>query len=331
MRIETALSQALTVGMLTWGPLQAPAATVRLDGSSTVAPIMMAAAELFQAENPRIRVTVGISGSGGGFNKMLDPHPDIRTDINDSSRPIKPREIAEAARLGIEFIELPVALDGIAVMVHPSNRFCDHLSVEELKRIWQPGSKITNWKDVRPGFPEVPLKLYGPGTDSGTFDFFTEVVCGKDKASRSDYTASENDNTLVQGIAGDPGALGYFGYSYYEANRAKLKLLAIENDSGQRVAPSLGVIRGGSYRPLSRPLFIYVNKKAAQRPEVRALVKFFFAHARSIVEHPRVSYVALPEELYSVVLSRFESGVTGSVYADPAAAGKSLAELFGAR
>lgn len=315
-----------------WGNGAWAVETVKLDGSSTVAPVMMAAAELFQAENPRIRVTVGISGTGGGFKKFLDPRPDLRTDISDASRPIKPSELATAKKLGVALIELPIGMDGIAVTVHPSNTFCDYLSVEELKRIWEPGSTINNWKQVRDGLPDVPLRLYGPGTDSGTFDYFTEAICGKGGASRSDFTASESDNTLVQGIAGDPGALGYFGYSYYEANKNKLKLLAVENARGQRVKPSLEVIRSGAYKPLSRPMFIYVNKDAARRPEVAAFVKFFFANARMIVEHPRVNYVALPDELYSIAVSRFENGVVGTVFADPEASKKkSLTELYGGR
>ena len=252
---------------------------VKLDGSSTVAPITMAAAELFMAEHPRVRVTVGISGTGGGFKKFLDIKPDLRTDISDASRPIKPSELERAAKLGIEFIEVPIGIDGIAVMVHPSNGFCEFLTVAELKRIWEPGSAINNWSRVRKGFPDVPLKLYGPGTDSGTFDYFTKAIVGKEKSSRSDYTASESDNVLVRGIAGDRGALGYFGYSYYEANRGKLRLVAIDSNNGTPVEPSLDVIRGGTYRPLSRPMFLYVNKAAYKRPEVESFVGFFFDNA----------------------------------------------------
>ncbi|HEY3245949.1 MAG TPA: PstS family phosphate ABC transporter substrate-binding protein [Phycisphaerae bacterium] len=302
---------------------------VKVDGSSTVAPITMAVAERFKSEQPGIDVTVGISGTGGGFKKFLDPQPDLRTAINDASRPIKASEIETAAKLGIEFIELPIGMDGLAVMVNPKNTFCDSLTVAELKRIWEPASTINNWRDVRAGFPDLPLKLYGPGTDSGTFDYFTEAIAGKEKASRSDYTASENDNTLVQGIAGDPGALGYFGFGYFEANQGKLKLLGIDSSDGHPVKPSLQTVRDGTYKPLSRPLFIYANKSAVARPEVRAFVEFYLTHAQSIVEHPKVGYVALSDELYTLARERFRAGITGSVFGGHESVGvKSLVDLY---
>lgn len=272
--------------------------SVKVDGSSTVAPITTAMAELFQDEHPRVRVTVGISGTGGGFKKFLADEPSLRTDINDASRSIKQKEIDKAKKLGVEIVEFSVAVDGMAVMVNPKNKFCNHLTVDELKRIWEPGSYIKSWKDVRPGFPDIELKLYGPGPDSGTFDYFTEAIVGKSKASRSDFTASEDDNVLVMGIAGDEGALGYFGYSYYEANKGKLKIIGVDNGNGKPVVPNLDVIRGGSYTPLSRPLFIYVNKASMERPEVLAFLQFYFENAREIVEHPQVNYVALPEATY---------------------------------
>lgn len=300
---------------------------VRVDGSSTVAPITMAAAELFGEEHSGVRVTVGISGTGGGFKKFLDSKPELRTDISDASRPISEVEMKLAKELGIEYIELPIGIDGLAVMVHPSNSFCSHLTVEELKRIWEPGSTINNWKDVRPGFPDLAMKLYGPGNDSGTFDYFTEVIVGKAKASRSDYAASENDNTLVQGIAADAGSLGYFGYSYYEANHDKLKILAIDSGSGKPVTPTLDTIRGGTYVPLSRPMFLYVNKESFQRSEVRAFLTFMLDNAKTIVEHPRVNYVALPPELYELARERLEKGRTGSVMA-AAAADADLLQLY---
>jgi phosphate transport system substrate-binding protein len=304
---------------------------VKVDGSSTVAPIMMAAAELFHEEQPRVRVTVGISGSGGGFKKFLEERPDLRTDISDASRPIKPAELSRAAEIGVEFIEMPIAYDGIAVVVHPSNRFCDHLTIDELKRIWEPNSKIDNWKDVRPGFPDLPLKLYGPGTDSGTFDYFVETVVGKAKSCRSDFMPSEDDNVLVQGVAGDEGGLGYFGYSYYVANKDKLNLVGISTEGGRPIKPSLQTIRDGTYTPLSRPLFVYVNAQAVQRPEVQAFLKFFFTNAKMIVEHPKVNYVALSDGLYGAIWSRLESQVTGSMYADPQNKRKGLAELYGGK
>jgi phosphate transport system substrate-binding protein len=284
---------------------------VSVDGSSTVAPITTATAELFRAEQPKVRVTVGVSGTGGGFKKFLADRADLRTDISGASRPIKNEELSRAKEFGVEFVEIPVAIDGITVVTHPENEFCHHLTVEELKNIWKPGSIINNWKQVRAGFPDMPLRLYGPGADSGTFDYFTEVIVGESKASRSDYTASESDNILVQGVGGDKGSLGYFGFSYYEANKKRLNLLAIDGGGGP-VKPSLDVIAGGTYKPLSRPLFLYVNVEALDRPEVNAFLDFFFDNAKKIVEHPRVNYVALSNDLYGVVRDRVKSRVTGA-------------------
>lgn len=304
------------------------AGTVKIDGSSTVAPISTAAAELFQQKYKNVRVTVGISGTGGGFKKFLDAQPSLRTDINDASRPIRESEVKQAQTVGVQFVELPIALDGIAVAAHPSNSFCDHLTVDELKRIWEPESKISNWRDVRKDFPDLPIKLYGPGTDSGTFDYFTEAIVGKEKASRSDYTASENDNMLVQGVAGDPGSLGYFGYAYYEANKAKLKLLGVDNGDGKPIKPSLATIRDGKYKPLSRPLFFYVNADSGKRPEVRAFVEFFFTDPKSIVEHKRVNYVSLPDELYALARTRFKEGKAGSAMASAPHHAQDLVAIF---
>ncbi len=303
---------------------------VKVDGSSTVAPIMMATAELFQAEQPRVRVTVGISGTGGGFKKFLDSRADLRTDVSDASRPIKAKEIERAKEVGVEYIEIPIGIDGIAVMVHPSNAFCEHLTVEELKRIWGPGSPITSWSQVRLGFPDLHLKLYGPDTDSGTFDYFTKAIVGKERASRSDYMASASDNVLVQGVAGDRGALGYFGYSYYEASKGKLKLIGVDNNNGKPVKPNLEIIRGGTYKPLSRPVFLYVNTDAYKRAEVRAFLEFFLDNARRIVEHSTVNYVALSNDIYEMNKKRLETGKTGSAMADAKASGESLelAEIF---
>lgn len=287
--------------------------TVRIDGSSTVAPISTAAAEMFMGQHPKVRITVGISGTGGGFKKFLDAKADLRTDISDASRPIKAAELDKAREVGVQFVEVPIGVDGLAVMVNPQSTFVDHLTLAELKKIWEPSSGIHNWKDVRPGFPDLPLKLFGPGTDSGTFDFFTEVVVGKEKACRSDFSASENDNALVQGIAGDKGALGYFGFAYYEANRGKLKLLGIDNGDGKPIQPSLDAIRAGGYTPLSRPLFLYVNAEALKRPEVKAFLAFTLENARKIVEHPKVQYVAFPDEMYTIARKRVDVVKTGTI------------------
>lgn len=303
---------------------------IKIDGSSTVAPITMAAAEMFQGEQPRVRVTVGVSGTGGGFKKFLDSKPALRTDITDASRPIKPSEMSQAEALGIEYIEIAIAIDGLAIVINPTNGFCDYLTVDELKRIWEPGSAINNWSQIRDGFPSLPLKLYGPGTDSGTFDYFTQAIVGQEGASRADYTASESDNVLVQGVAGDRGALGYFGYSYYESNRERLKVVAIDNNDGKPVKPSPDVVRSGAYKPLSRPLFLYVNKEAYARPEVRAFLSFLFDNAEKIVEHPRVNYVALPDRMYAAARQRLNDGVTGSAMARSHGE-QDLGAIFGVR
>lgn len=326
--------EPLAVGILLLVGVSITAAQPRLrgnvhaDGSSTVAPITMAAAEMFRSQQPRVNVKVGISGTGGGFKKFLEAKPELRTDLNAASRPIRPEELELAARHGIEFIELPLALDGLAVVVNTANDFCTHLTVEELKRIWEPGSSIDNWKDVRPSFPDLPLKLYGPGPDSGTFDYFCEVVVGREKASRTDFMASESDNVLVQGVAGDRGGLGYFGYAYYETNQERLKLVAVDPGDGNPVLPTRESVESGAYTPLSRPLFLYVNRTAADRPEVAAFVTFLFDNARSVVEHPSVGYVSLPDELNRAAMKRFEDRVTGSVFAAQSAAGRPLRALY---
>ncbi len=261
------------------GPVEG---TILVDGSSTVAPITMAIAEEFQKLYPEVRVPVGISGTGGGFKKFCAGE----TDISDASRPIKSSEAENCAKNGIEYIELPVAFDGLAVLVNPANDFVDCLTVEELKKIWEPDAegKITNWSQVRAGFPDRPLTLYGPGVDSGTFDYFTEAVVGKAQASRGDFLPSEDDNVLVQGVAGDPNALGYFGLAYYEENQDKLKLVAIDAGDGQCVYPTLETVSNGTYRPLSRPLFIYVNRaRADAKDEINLFVRYYLENAKTLV------------------------------------------------
>lgn len=280
---------------------------VRIDGSSTVFPITEAVAEEFQREHRGVRVTVGISGTGGGFKKFCVGE----TDLNDASRTIKDKEIAKTTENGIQFIELPVAFDGISVLVNPKNDFVDYMTVEELRKIWQPGSTVKTWSDVRPGWPNQPIRLYGPGTDSGTFDYFTKAINGKEQACRPDFTASEDDNVLVQGIAGDENALGFFGYAYYAENRSLLKPVPIETGSGP-VGPSEATINDGSYNPLSRPIFIYVSSVSADKPEVEVFVKFYLAHAKTLVSE--VGYVPLPDEAYELALQRFEERRVGSIF-----------------
>ncbi|MAK93378.1 MAG: phosphate ABC transporter substrate-binding protein [Gammaproteobacteria bacterium] len=265
--------------------------TVSLDGSSTVYPISEAIAEEFLSVAPRVRVTVGVSGTGGGFKKFLSRE----IDINDASRTIKNSEVEEARAYGIDYLEIPVAFDGLSVVVNPNNTWVDYLTVDELRMIWQPGSMVDSWDDIRPNWPQLPIRLYGPGTDSGTFDYFTEAVNGESGASRPDYTASEDDNVLVQGISGDENALGFFGYAYYIENQDNLKIVPIDEGNGP-VAPTAQSINDGTYSPLSRPIFVYLNTDSLARPEVRSFVDFYIDNAAGIANE--VGYIELPEEMY---------------------------------
>ncbi len=269
---------------------------VRIDGSSTVFPITEAVAEEFQIENRGVRVTVGISGTGGGFKKFCAGE----TDISDASRPIKQSELELCRVAGIEPISVTVAYDGLAVMVNPANDFASCMTVDELRRIWEPGSQVNRWSQVRSEWPDEEIVLYGPGTDSGTFDYFTEAIVGEEDASRPDFTASEDDNVLVQGISGDRYALGYFGYAYYAENADKLKLVAIDAGEGC-TAPSAETVQNGTYKPLSRPLFIYLKQSAMQRPEVAEFVRYYLTNATELV--PQVGYVPLDESRYQASLS----------------------------
>jgi len=282
--------------------------SIVIDGSSTVFPISEAVAEEFQKLYPNVRVTVGISGTGGGFKKFLNKE----TDISDASRPIKPSEQELADKNGITYVELPVAFDGLSVLVNPQNDWVDHLTVDELKKIWEPGSTVKRWSDVRPNWPNEEIKLYGPGHDSGTFDYFTEAINGEEGAARSDFMASEDDNVLVTGIAGDKYALGFFGFAYYEENKDKLKLVPIDGGSGP-IAPSAQTIMDGTYAPLSRPIFIYVRSDVMARPEIKEFIRFYMTEAKNLVRE--VGYVPLSDELYELALKRFEEGVTGSIFA----------------
>ncbi|MFT4579568.1 MAG: phosphate transport system substrate-binding protein [Nitrospinales bacterium] len=279
---------------------------VRIDGSSTVFPITEAVAEEFQKKNRKVRVTVGISGTGGGFKKFTAG----QTDINDASRPIKDSERKKAKDNGVGFIELPVAYDGLSVVINPNNDFVDYLTVTELRKIWQPGSTVKYWRDVRPEWPKRPLNLYGPGSDSGTFDYFTKTINGKSQASRPDFTASEDDNVLVMGVAGDENALGYFGYAYYRENKAKLKVVPIDGGTGP-ITPSEKTINDGSYKPLSRPIYIYISKPGSQRPEVKEFVRFYLANASELVKE--VGYISLPDKSYQLATDRFEKWLKGSL------------------
>ena len=273
--------------------------TIEGDGSSTVFPITEAVAEEFRKVQPAVDVVVGVSGTGGGFKKFISGE----TEFNDASRPITQEEQDALAAKGIEYVEFQVALDGIAVAVNRSNSFAKCLTLAELKSIWEPGSKINNWRDVRAGFPDQRLELYGPDTDSGTFDFFTEEINGRAKSSRADYAASADDNVLVQGIAGDKGALGYFGLAYYEENQDKLNLVAVDGGAGC-VLPSRETVTDGTYKPLSRPLYVYVRKDALERPEVRAFLRFYLTEGRKLVAE--VGYVEAPDSVYADGLAKLQ-------------------------
>jgi len=277
--------------------------TVKVDGSSTVFPITEAVAEEFGMlkEHRRVRVTVGVSGTGGGFEKFLAGE----TDINDASRSIKPKEIDKAKRNGIKYIELPVAYDGLSVVVNKMNTWVDYLTVAELHKIWKPGSSIKTWKDIRSSWPDIIIRLYGPGTDSGTFDYFTEVINGKSQVSRSDFTKSEDDNVLVKGVAGDKGALGYFGFAYYNENKDKLNIVPIKQGNQKPIVPTMTTINNGSYAPLSRPIFIYVNLLSAKKPEVREFIRFYLKHAKELARE--VGYIPLPDKEYQKYLQAFEN------------------------
>jgi len=273
---------------------------VGVDGSSTVAPLSSAAAALYAEEQPQVNVTVGTSGTGGGFEKFCNGE----TDISDASRPIKDEEIAACEANSISYAELIVANDALTVVVNPAVDFVDCLTVEQLNAIWGPDSTIANWSEVDPSFPDLPLDLYGAGTDSGTFDYFTDVINGEEGASRTDYTPSEDDNTTVQGVVGSDGAMGYFGFTYFEENADSLKALEIDNGDGC-VAPSVETAQDGSYAPLSRPLFIYLSDKAAERPEVTDFVNFYIENIDDIVTEAQ--YVPLTDEQKATLAEEFDA------------------------
>ncbi len=304
--------------------MPAEAQIVQIDGSSTVFPITEAVAEEFQkAKKGKVKVTVGISGTGGGFKKFCRGE----TDISDASRPILKEEMETCKKTGIQYIELPIAYDALTVMVNPKNDWIASLTVADLKKIWEPSAqgKVTHWNQVRPSWPNAPLKLFGPGADSGTFDYFTEAIVGKAKASRGDFTASEDDNVLVQGIANDKNALGYFGFAYYIENQKKLKAVAIDGGKGP-VLPSAKTVEDGTYQPLSRPIFIYVSKKATEKPEVKEFVEFYMQNAANLVK--QVKYVALPASAYTMGIEHFRKGKLGTVFDGEAQVGVKIEDLL---
>ncbi|MFH5832871.1 PstS family phosphate ABC transporter substrate-binding protein [Halalkalibaculum sp. DA3122] len=279
---------------------------INIDGSSTVFPVTEAVAEEFRSEAPDVRVTVGVSGTGGGFQKFVRGE----TAINNASREISPTEIEAAKQNGVEYLQLSVAYDGLAVVVHPENDWVDYLTVEELKTIWEPEAQdeITQWNHIRPDWPENGLNLYGPGVASGTYDYFTEAVVGESGASRGDFTASEDDNVLVQGVSTDQYALGFFGLAYYEENQEQLRLVPVKHGEKDPVAPSIETVSNDTYTPLSRPLFIYVSKEAAQRPAVQQFIEFYLDIAPELTKS--VGYVAMPDSVYQVQKDKFHSFIS---------------------
>jgi phosphate transport system substrate-binding protein len=305
--------------------LGAHAQVVKIDGSSTVFPITEGVAEDFQkAKKGAVKVTVGISGTGGGFKKFCRGE----TDISNASRPILAKEMADCKAAGIEYYELPVAFDALTVVINPRNPFIKQLTVAELKTIYGPESqgKVTRWNQVNPAFPDAPIKLFGAGADSGTFDYFTEAINGKAKASRGDFTASEDDNVLVQGVSSDINAIGYFGYAYYAENTNKLKAVPIVNPKGQAVSPSEAAVLAGTYEPLSRPIFIYVNAKSIAKPEVKEFVEYMMKNAPKIAKE--VKYVPLPAKAYGIAMEHVNKGKKGTVFGGKNEVGLTIDELL---
>lgn len=295
---------------------------IQIDGSSTVYLITEAVAEEFQKEYPDIKVVVGISGTGGGFKKFTRGE----TDISDASRPIKSSEIEAAQQNGIEYIEIPVAFDALAVVVNKENDWAKSMTVEELKKLWEPESKVMMWSDIRPEWPKEKITLFGPGVDSGTFEYFTEAIVGEAGKCRGDFVASEDDNVLVQGVSQDKYALGYFGVAYYIENQDVLNAVSIDSGNGP-VEPLPENVINNTYRPLARPLFIYVSKKSAEREEVAKFVEFYLQHAAELAEE--VGYVPLPEEAYELARKRFTARKTGSMFGGKGATpGVSIEEIL---
>ncbi len=300
----TLLSAAVTAGTAFASPI------VKIDGSSTVFPITEAVAEDFQiAKRGAVRVTVGISGTGGGFKKFCRNE----IDIVNASRPITQLEMEACKEAGVQYIEMPIAFDALTVVINPKNTWSKTITVDELKKIWEPGAqgKVTNWNQINPAWPDKKIKLYGPGADSGTFEYFTEAIVGKAKSSRGDFTASEDDNVLVQGVASDIYALGFFGFAYYIENSKKISAVAIDNGNSG-VQPSAATVENNSYKPLSRPIFIYVNAKSADKPEIAEFVNFYMQHATELVKE--VKYFPLSKEVYNLNIEHLNKKKLGTVF-----------------
>lgn len=297
--------------------------TIQIDGSSTVSPIAQSVGEEFMVRNPGVRVAVSTSGTGGGFKKFLNQE----IEICNASRPITVEELEKAKADGVDFIEIPIAYDGLSVVANKEADWIDHLTVDELKRIWEPNSQIKSWSQVRPGWPDVPIALFGADQASGTFDYFTEAICGKKGAIRGDYSPSADDNVLVNGVAGTRGSLGFFGFAYYETNADKLRLIPIDAGSGP-VSPTSETIRDGSYQPLSRPLFVYIRADVAKRPEISAFIRFLLSEDSATLIETKAKYVPLTRELYDLSLARFEKGTLGSIFNGKDFVGVKLEDLI---
>jgi phosphate transport system substrate-binding protein len=298
---------------------------IKIDGSSTVFPIAEAVAEEFQiAKRGKVRVTVGIAGTGGGIKRFCRGE----TDIANASRPILKEEMEACRAAGIKYMELPVAFDALTVVVNPANTWVKSLTVADLKKMWEPGAqqRIKTWNQVRAEWPAQPLMLFGPGADSGTFDYFTEAVNGKAKASRGDYTASEDDNVLVQGVENNKNALGYFGFAYYIGHKDRMRAVPVVNPKGQAVGPSIEAVNDGSYQPLSRPLFIYVRDSAAKRPEVKEFIEFYLSEGAELVKE--VGYVPLPPQAYKLALQHFNASKLGTVFGGTSEVGVTIDALL---
>lgn len=303
----------------------ASSALIKIDGSSTVFPITEVVAEEYQAES-KVHVTVGISGTGGGFKKFCRGE----TDVQNASRPILQKEMEACKQAGVEYIELPIAFDALTVVINPKNTFIEKLTVAELKTMWAPEAQqtINTWKQVNPAWPNEPLKLYGAGSDSGTFDYFTEAIVGKAKSSRGDFTASEDDNVLVQGVINDKNALGYFGYAYYEQNQDKLKAVPIAlDDQSPAILPSIETVISGQYQPLSRPVFLYVNAQSAKnKPEVKAFIDAYLRDANSYIKE--VNFIPLPAKDLAAVTAHWQAQKVGSGFAGKPEVGIKIEDLL---
>ncbi len=324
---QSKLVSALAVaGVALFGASAAHAQIVKVDGSSTVYPITEAVAEEFQkAKKNAIKVTVGISGTGGGFKKFCRGE----TDFSNASRPITAKEMEDCKAAGVEYIEMPIAYDALTVVINPKNSFLKQATVEELKKMWEPASqgKVMKWNEVNPAWPDAPIKLFGAGADSGTFEYFTEAIVGKAKSSRGDFTASEDDNVLVQGVSRDVNAIGYFGYAYYAENMNRLKGLPIVNPkTGKAVEPSAANVENGTYVPLSRPIFVYVKKSSLDKPEVREFVDFYMKNAEKLVRE--VKYVPLPKAAYEGNLKHVKDNKIGTVFGGKNEVGITIEELM---